>query len=341
MAHVTDNVFNIELTGDKMAIFGNFKGTTQSEFRIGKGATGTKLSSGVEPSSDVSTGDIYFDSANATIKLYDGSWKNLGATLTELNVDNGTLFVDNSNDTVSIGSTSSNEKLFVNGSLRLGTNPAIKYSGAYLDLKHSNGTGSVIRIRDNNTGTDPIFKVYDANNASEVFKVQGTTVRINDAYNLPIADGSANQYLKTDGAGNISFADVNVSPAGSNTAIQFNNSGSFGGTDALTFDQQTGTLQTGIVKGVLFDPIVDYGLVTENANITIDYGVVTETATNGDFEYVNDIYGPTGDSFAVANLPDASQPGQMIYVRDESGGATMAFSDGSNWRRIQDRVIVS
>ncbi len=31
----------------------------------------------------------------------------------------------------------------------------------------------------------------------------------------------------------------------------------------------------------------------------------------------------------------------VIYVSDETGGATMAFSDGTNWRRVQDRVVVS
>jgi hypothetical protein len=31
----------------------------------------------------------------------------------------------------------------------------------------------------------------------------------------------------------------------------------------------------------------------------------------------------------------------MIYVSDETGGAVMAFSDGTNWRRVTDRQIVS
>ena len=31
----------------------------------------------------------------------------------------------------------------------------------------------------------------------------------------------------------------------------------------------------------------------------------------------------------------------MIFVSNESGGATMAFYDGSNWRRVQDRAIIS
>jgi hypothetical protein len=324
-----------------MAIFGNFKGTTVSDFKIGK-SSGNRISTGTEPSSDLTAGDLYIDSSNTSIKVYTGSaWSSIGSTLKDLNVDSGTLFVDSTNDTVSIGSTSSNEKLFVNGSLRLGTNPSLQHSGAYLDLRHSNGSGTVIRVRDNSSGTDPVFKVYDASNSAEVFKVQGSNVTINSAYTMPSADGTADQVLTTDGNGTLSFNTISVTPQGANTDIQFNDGGSFGGTDALTFDKATSTLETGVVKGVLFEPITDYGLIADNANMTIDYGIVTETATNGDFEYLNDIYGPTGDSFTVATVPSAAQPGQMIYVSDETGGATMAFSDGSNWRRITDRAVIS
>lgn len=31
----------------------------------------------------------------------------------------------------------------------------------------------------------------------------------------------------------------------------------------------------------------------------------------------------------------------IIYVSDETGGATLAFSDGTNWRRVQDRTIIA
>lgn len=48
------------------------------------------------------------------------------------------------------------------------------------------------------------------------------------------------------------------------------------------------------------------------------------------------------NSYAVASLPTASLwEGAMIFVSDETGGATTAFSDGTDWRRSQDRVIVS
>lgn len=47
-------------------------------------------------------------------------------------------------------------------------------------------------------------------------------------------------------------------------------------------------------------------------------------------------------SYEVADLPDASLwTGGAIYVSDESGGAVLAFSDGSNWRRTTDRAVVS
>lgn len=31
----------------------------------------------------------------------------------------------------------------------------------------------------------------------------------------------------------------------------------------------------------------------------------------------------------------------VVGVTNETGGATLAFSDGTNWRRVQDRNVVS
>jgi hypothetical protein len=44
--------------------------------------------------------------------------------------------------------------------------------------------------------------------------------------------------------------------------------------------------------------------------------------------------------FTVANLPAVSDM-RAIVVTDESGGAVQAYSDGTNWRRVTDRAIVS
>lgn len=46
--------------------------------------------------------------------------------------------------------------------------------------------------------------------------------------------------------------------------------------------------------------------------------------------------------YTVTTLPDATTAeGAIIYVSDETGGPTLAFSDGTDWRRVQDRAVVS
>lgn len=46
--------------------------------------------------------------------------------------------------------------------------------------------------------------------------------------------------------------------------------------------------------------------------------------------------------YTVATVPSASmwQYG-LIYVTNDAGGAVPAFSDGSAWRRVTDRAVVS
>lgn len=46
-------------------------------------------------------------------------------------------------------------------------------------------------------------------------------------------------------------------------------------------------------------------------------------------------------SSTVALLPAATTPGQLLHVSDESGGPVLAFSDGTAWRRVTDRAVVS
>jgi lysophospholipase L1-like esterase len=56
-----------------------------------------------------------------------------------------------------------------------------------------------------------------------------------------------------------------------------------------------------------------------------------------------DVNGPVRvKAYTIATLPSAAAAsGQVIHVSDESGGAVLAFSDGTNWRRVTDRAVVS
>jgi len=56
-----------------------------------------------------------------------------------------------------------------------------------------------------------------------------------------------------------------------------------------------------------------------------------------------DVDGPVRvKGYTVAGVPSAAAgAGQIIYVSNESGGAVLAFSDGTNWRRVTDRAVIS
>ena len=78
--------------------------------------------------------------------------------------------------------------------------------------------------------------------AAEKLKIASTgAITFNQAYTFPVADGNTNEFLQTDGAGNLSFAagGGGGTPAGSTTEIQFNNAGAFGASSSLTLNTAT------------------------------------------------------------------------------------------------------
>ncbi len=47
-------------------------------------------------------------------------------------------------------------------------------------------------------------------------------------------------------------------------------------------------------------------------------------------------------SYLVAEVPDATDgAGTLIFVSNEAGGAVLAYSNGTNWLRVQDLAIIS
>lgn len=82
---------------------------------------------------------------------------------------------------------------------------------------------------------------------------------------------------------------------------------------------------SGSVKGskITFETIPD-GATAEKLALTISEHGYPETT-----------------SHVVASLPNVGGGGGIILVTDETGGATLAFSDGTNWRRVQDRAVVA
>ncbi len=76
-----------------MAIYGNFKGTTQTSFKVGK--SGSAIHSDDNQPTSATQGDVWMDSANTALKIYNGSdWNDI--LLDSLN--HGNILLGNASD---------------------------------------------------------------------------------------------------------------------------------------------------------------------------------------------------------------------------------------------------
>lgn len=86
---------------------------------------------------------------------------------------------------------------------------------------------------------------------------------------------------------------------------------------------------------MIFDTPLTGNKITEKGIPTSQFQSLLESIALA----INNLSAP---SYTVATVPDATKSeSRMIYVSDEAGGATIAFSDGTNWRRAQDRAIIT
>lgn len=126
--------------------------------------------------------------------------------------------------------------------------------------------------------------------------VPGTT-NLGDVSQVSILGGLNGYFLQTDGLGTLSWVagtggGSNGTPGGSNTQVQYNDSGSFGGSPGFTFNENTNTLNVGNVVsnfyGTLYGTATSAttaGTVTNAAqpNIT-SVGVLTGLGVSGQIE---------------------------------------------------------
>lgn len=78
----------------------------------------------------------------------------------------------------------------------------------------------------------------------------------------------------------------------------------------------------------------DLGTVDVAASVEYDLGTIVISGLIYPDQLVLPVY-------TVSTLPSATVVASFIYVSDETGGAVPAFADGTNWRRVTDRAIVS
>jgi hypothetical protein len=117
---------------------------------------------------------------------------------------------------------------------------------------------------------------------------------------------------------------------------------------SIVVDPATDTITIGTQSGSeIFVDGADFGTVTEPVTLSDDLGLVTDAVTTeadlgtlvtSGLIYPDQFVLP---SYTTTTLPSAAVAGAMIYVTNETGGPVPAFADGTNWRRVTDRAIVT
>jgi hypothetical protein len=115
-------------------------------------------------------------------------------------------------------------------------------------------------------------------------------------------------------------------------------------------DADTDTITiTSVATDSIFATGGDMGTVEEAVTAEQDLGLITSsilesynlgTIVLGGLIYPDQFVLP---SFTVSELGNtvATPAGQMVFCVNDAGGAIPAFSDGTDWRRVTDRAVIS
>jgi len=222
------------------------------------------------------TGELEITDSNTKIKFDDGnsgttSFAEFDSTQTQIS------FVDSANSVSSYAKfrTTDTELYFIDNNNNVRSYLDLALTGInlrYEDASSSTGffiNNNQIAANFDNTGITQSFNVTKEVSPSvfvKRFEVDTNgNVTINSAYTLPNTDGSTGQILQTNGASTVSWVDLSgsTSPAGSDTFIQFNDSGSFGANSGLTYDYTDNTFKTettiGTSNAKIENGLTDFG----------------------------------------------------------------------------------
>ncbi len=222
-----------------------------------------------------------------------------------------------------------------------------------------------------NTLTDTGFSnVGIGTYALESLTTGGANTTIGDRAGREITTGSYNTYIGFGSAGS-----GGAKTGLRNTALGYSTLEEItSGEDNTVIGSAAGVLITSGLKNTLLGTASGAGITTGSSNVLIGYSINAQSGTGSNqLSIQNIIFGinnsATGTtvssgsigigvaspatkldvdgpvkvkSYTVAGVPSAtSVAGAIIYVSNETGGAVLAFSDGTNWRRVTDRAIVS
>ena len=191
--------------------------------------------------------------------------------------------------------------------------------------------GDVITISYTGSGGGGGGSVNDAFKTIAISPSGGSVIADASEDTLTLENGNNISMTATAGTDTIT---INATASGSNEQVQFNNAGNFGGDADFTYNSTTNTLT---IKNLIAES------VNPPATLTGTYTISSPTTITLDptSEIINDAPMKL-KGYTVAQLGTlTSSAGAMVYCTDETGGSIPAFYDGTNWRRVSDRAIVS
>jgi hypothetical protein len=133
-------------------------------------------------------------------------------------------------------------------------------------------TANILQLQDQSNG---ILTFFDKDGALNLNGSTSGTVTIKPAatagtytLTLPENDGDSGQALLTDGAGVLSWGAVGGTPGGSDTQVQFNDGGSFGGDAGLTFNKTSKAITLGGATVTTSSPVIDAAQTWDDGGVT-------------------------------------------------------------------------
>lgn len=192
----------------------------------------------VEANLVITTNDITFTPTPISMTLYAGGIGTPGGNVSTVQYNAGGVLggIDSVTSTGSSISFANVANLKISGGVN---GQVIKTDGAgNLSFGTSVG-GTNTQLQYNNNG--------DLNGIPNVTYALGN-LTLGNVANVKMTGGTNGQFIKTDGAGNLSYGTAITSPGGSNTQIQYNNAGFMSGASTVTY--VNGTLNLGPVANV-------------------------------------------------------------------------------------------
>ena len=152
----------------------------------------------------------------------------------------------------------------------------------------------------------------------------GNTLSLGNISNISIGGGNNGYFLQTDGTGNLTWAASgggggNGSPGGSNTQVQFNDAGSFGGDSGFTYDKLTNLLT--VANAAISNITVSNTVVS--SNLTINTGALLNVSGN-----VNTVASANVSLGDVANIHIAGGDAGQTLTTDGAGNLSWTSGGG-------------